>query len=385
MKNKPDISDINLEELLEKPGKTQVPYRVMIEKDAYTSIVNHLSGSLKFELGGVLVGDLYKDAIGPYLEITDIIEAKRTDSQHTYLVFTQETWSEINQTLASNYPEKKIVGWYHSHPGHGVFLSSQDVFLHESFFDLPWQTAFVIDPTSGDEAFFIWQNGKAVPLEFFWSGEKLHVRHRYFAPQHQTKNAEDRSHDLDNKKELKKNSGRRLIPVAITVVGLFFVSAFTVSMLYGRNSNAERRPEYFNKKTDSSFSIAKSPANDESFTESKADKEQLKNQILGLYLPVDCHIKETSIGVAVLCSGSVHSLSQKQKIDTDLRGIDEVRLVDLGDLRIIPYETKSGDSLSKIAYEIYGLSNKWRVIHAANMDKIADPNTLRKGIVLDIP
>jgi hypothetical protein len=29
-----------------------------------------------------------------------------------------------------------------------------DIFLHESFFGLPWQTALVYDPRSGDEGFF---------------------------------------------------------------------------------------------------------------------------------------------------------------------------------------------------------------------------------------
>ncbi len=56
--------------------------------------------------------------------------------------------------MDKQFPDLRIVGWYHTHPGHGIFLSEMDIFLHESFFGLPWQTAFVYDPRSGDEGFF---------------------------------------------------------------------------------------------------------------------------------------------------------------------------------------------------------------------------------------
>jgi proteasome lid subunit RPN8/RPN11 len=49
------------------------------------------------------------------------------------------------------------VGWYHSHPGLGVFLSEQDRFIHKSFFgDEPWYIAVVFDPASGERGVFVW-------------------------------------------------------------------------------------------------------------------------------------------------------------------------------------------------------------------------------------
>ncbi|MCD7805712.1 MAG: LysM peptidoglycan-binding domain-containing protein, partial [Lachnospiraceae bacterium] len=49
------------------------------------------------------------------------------------------------------------------------------------------------------------------------------------------------------------------------------------------------------------------------------------------------------------------------------------------------YTVKSGDSLWKIAAEIYGNGRSWRRIYNANTDIISDPNSIRIGMTLVIP
>lgn len=49
------------------------------------------------------------------------------------------------------------------------------------------------------------------------------------------------------------------------------------------------------------------------------------------------------------------------------------------------YTVKSGDSLSKIAKHFYGDANKWKKIHAANADKIPNPDLIHPGLQLTIP
>ena len=49
------------------------------------------------------------------------------------------------------------------------------------------------------------------------------------------------------------------------------------------------------------------------------------------------------------------------------------------------YTVKSGDSLSKIAKQIYGDANKWRTIYQANRDLIKNPDLIHPGQVLTIP
>jgi len=49
------------------------------------------------------------------------------------------------------------------------------------------------------------------------------------------------------------------------------------------------------------------------------------------------------------------------------------------------YTVKSGDSLSKIAKHFYGDAGKWKKIHAANSDKIPNPDLIHPGLQLTIP
>ena len=49
------------------------------------------------------------------------------------------------------------------------------------------------------------------------------------------------------------------------------------------------------------------------------------------------------------------------------------------------YVVKSGDTLSKIAKELYGDANRWREIFEANKDQIENPNLIRPGWELLIP
>jgi nucleoid-associated protein YgaU len=49
------------------------------------------------------------------------------------------------------------------------------------------------------------------------------------------------------------------------------------------------------------------------------------------------------------------------------------------------YVVQPGDSLSKIAKEIYGDASRWPEIFEANKDQISDPNLIRVGQELVIP
>ena len=49
------------------------------------------------------------------------------------------------------------------------------------------------------------------------------------------------------------------------------------------------------------------------------------------------------------------------------------------------YVVQKGDSLSRIARNVLGSSDSWRVIYEANRDKISRPNVIRPGMVLTIP
>jgi proteasome lid subunit RPN8/RPN11 len=118
----------------------------------------HVFGATDREVGGVLVGRNGRRG-GPPL-VTGAIAATEATEESTTLTFTQDTWEHVHRVMAARFSQDQIVGWYHSHPGHGIFLSEQDLFIHNNFFGDPSQIAWVIDPVAGTEGVFGWSAGK---------------------------------------------------------------------------------------------------------------------------------------------------------------------------------------------------------------------------------
>ncbi len=137
-------------------------FQVVVKQSVLNHVHGHGHSRLDAEVCGVLAGTLCHDANGPYLHVEAAVSGAGATSAAANVTFTAETWTAIQDEMERSHPDLRIVGWYHTHPGFGIFLSGMDLFIHESFFDLPWQVAFVYDPIGGDEGMFVWHDNKAV-------------------------------------------------------------------------------------------------------------------------------------------------------------------------------------------------------------------------------
>ncbi|PYX96363.1 MAG: hypothetical protein DMG71_06140 [Acidobacteria bacterium] len=125
---------------------------VVIDSDVVRQIRQHARSCSKTEVCGVLIGrENGKSAV-----IEACIAGINAAQAGTHVTFTQDTWQHIYQIKDRDYPDHRIVGWYHSHPGFGVFLSDHDTFIHQNFFSSPLQVAWVYDPHSDEEGCFGW-------------------------------------------------------------------------------------------------------------------------------------------------------------------------------------------------------------------------------------
>jgi proteasome lid subunit RPN8/RPN11 len=171
--NNIDLKDFPYEDF---PGvESFESFRVFLEEKEYDLILGHANEDVSVELCGVLVGEMCQDSRGPFLKISNTIRGEYSGSQEAQVTFTQETWAHIFKEMDLKYSDKKLVGWYHTHPGFGVFLSPMDLFIHESFFNISWQVAFVVDPRSGEEGFFSWNNGGLEPIRHYWIGAEERI------------------------------------------------------------------------------------------------------------------------------------------------------------------------------------------------------------------
>ncbi len=131
---------------------------IYLNKDVYEGIFTHGKENLEIEVGGILVGNVCQYNEGRYrIDITDYIKAKYTRGTIANMTFTHESWNEIYKELEliqKPFLENVIVGWYHTHPGHGVFLSGLDLYIQQNFFPNLWQVALVVDLKNNEGGFF---------------------------------------------------------------------------------------------------------------------------------------------------------------------------------------------------------------------------------------
>jgi len=371
----PDVSDINLEELQKSTFPSSVEFRIAISDEAYEFMKVHAKENVEVEVCGVLIGEIYKDENGPFLEVTNAIRGEYANNQGVGVTFTHETWSYIHEEKDSKYPDKQIVGWYHTHPRFGIFLSTQDLFIQENFFNQPWQVAFVIDPISNDDGFFVWQNGKATRIEQYWvGGEKK-------APAGDITELKTKITDglTDVVGTITKLSKKRLLPVGMLIT-LIALSVLMFVYLIKMDFNFRTLLTSFERNL---ASVSKKPTpviTPQNYIEAIKSALNQDSELAGL----DIKIRQENNHI--WCSGDAYTWYQKEKIGKVASSVEGVGSVDLqGILVTHQYITKPGDNLSSIAAKLYGDQTKWLDIAKANQAQLQDPNKIKPSTRLIIP
>jgi proteasome lid subunit RPN8/RPN11/LysM repeat protein len=161
--------DINLKETITRNNNVELERsKVFIEVNEASSrfILDYSVSDTSQELGGILLGNYSKKEEHYQVSVEAAVKALYTEAKKGSVTFTHKTWEHINKVREEQYPDYKVVGWFHTHPGFGIFLSGYDKFIHKNFFNLPWQIAYVVDPIAGQHGFFGWSNDSIVKLPF---------------------------------------------------------------------------------------------------------------------------------------------------------------------------------------------------------------------------
>ncbi len=136
---------------------------VMLHLDQFCHLHTH------GENGGFLVGkkrdlksaERYEILVERFIPVTQAERAAR-------LVLTEAHMQTVQQALDQGGEGNRIVGWAHTHPGFGVFLSNFDKEQHLRFFPEPWQVAYVMDNQSNQRAAYHAAEGQWRKLEGYY-------------------------------------------------------------------------------------------------------------------------------------------------------------------------------------------------------------------------
>ncbi len=153
---------------------------VTVTHRALDSAMSHAQTHSAVEVGGLCLGRVFISSQDDRLliHVEEMIHAEHTTAGIASVTFTYETWQKFIEIQTHDFPNLRLLGWYHSHPGFGIFLSGMDIFIHQSFFTTLWHIAVVVDPLQQQIGFFARHQGKILPPHIFkWPGD-LHFAHQ---------------------------------------------------------------------------------------------------------------------------------------------------------------------------------------------------------------
>ena len=101
-----------------------VDFRIRTTPEVLDELTAHAATHTDTEVGGLLLGEVRVDGKKVRVLVTGSIPAEAEDSGPAHIIFTHETWKHIRARRRAEHRDKTVVGWYHSHPGFGVFLSN---------------------------------------------------------------------------------------------------------------------------------------------------------------------------------------------------------------------------------------------------------------------
>lgn len=121
-----------------------------LEEHQWKEVREHNNTSIP-EVGGFLMGTFMENPENDQYDIHIINFVPVTPEKHDVykIEFGTAAWTELAD-IQDQYNHLNTIGWFHTHPGHGLFLSMPDLRIQKGFFGLPYQVAMEIDPLSRD-------------------------------------------------------------------------------------------------------------------------------------------------------------------------------------------------------------------------------------------
>jgi len=143
-------------------GKPYSGIEVYISQAAFDKIMKQCAVFAKrhLEAMGYLVGDYCRWKNKEYTIIEDAVTSDlETTSVSVHFQAFEKAFDQLDK-IDFDYI---IVGWYHSHPGHGCFMSQTDLSTQKRMFNKPFHSAIVVDPINKE--FKVYKMSGNVPEE----------------------------------------------------------------------------------------------------------------------------------------------------------------------------------------------------------------------------
>ena len=122
-------------------------FDVYVKQSAVDKAEEYFSrlASQRLEGMGLLIG-VNCEHNGKRFVMVDEFMTTDTASTSVSVRFSPSAFEKLSQQLKGKLGEQVVVGWCHSHPSYGCFLSTTDVSTQRRFFNEEFHVASVFDP-----------------------------------------------------------------------------------------------------------------------------------------------------------------------------------------------------------------------------------------------
>ncbi len=155
----PDVLICEQTALLHDAGPEGRP-DLRIDVEVHRDIEAFAAENRNKECAGLLLGSVEFEGKTRIIHITAAAMAEDAVGTRASVNISLAAWESILRVRDLDYPELRVLGWFHTHAGWGVFMSDSDVFIHRHFFGHRNMVAYVLDPTTGRDGFFYWHDGR---------------------------------------------------------------------------------------------------------------------------------------------------------------------------------------------------------------------------------
>lgn len=207
--------------ILQVGERVEEDKNIYISQQVYKEIHKFTKNKTTNESGGMLIGSVIEEFGKNNIVINGFVEAKYCEATPTTLKFTHETWEYVHKEIDKKFPGKKIVGWIHTHPDFGIFLSEYDKFIQKNFFNEENQIAYVVDPIQDIEGFYFWIDEKIEKCKGFYIFDKTGVKISVDLEK-------EKKVDEENKKE--KSFSYKDVLIVILTIAVVMLTFFMISM-----------------------------------------------------------------------------------------------------------------------------------------------------------
>ena len=147
------------------PAGASADVLIIAHLSVYTDMYEHATAAMPNETGGFLLGRVGHDArSGAWIvEVNEAVAVEPIQQNPVHFSFG---WRDVDRVRTRREAEgNALVGWYHTHPGMGIFLSDTDLEkTHRVLFSEPFQIALVYDPVRGRAGYFFWDSERTIDV-----------------------------------------------------------------------------------------------------------------------------------------------------------------------------------------------------------------------------